>query len=238
LKKKIGDVFSNLDSYLRDCENKYPDLTRKDNISEEIDKLFEDKVGDEYTREKLKELYDIGKKRYEQKIPPGFIDQQKTNENQYGDYILWVQIIEYAKMKNKPVIFVIDDEKNDWWLIHDYHKPTQEIILPHPELIKEFVSETNNRFYMYNSENFMKSYRKFLKERVSNDAIKEIRNLRNQQIHLNIFDQYASLLNDPKYLEVMKQLENFQIDSKYFEAMRKRIASQHDQEDIEENNQD
>jgi hypothetical protein len=264
LKKKIGDAFTNLNSYLKDCEKKYPDLTRKDNIGEEIDKLFEDKIGDEYTREKLKELNEAGKKRYEQKIPPGFSDQQKGNDKQYGDYISWVQIIEYAKMKNKPVIFVTDDEKNDWWLIHDYQKSTQEIILPHPELIKEFVSETNNRFYMYNSENFMKSYRKFLKEKVSNNTIKEVRNLRNRKIHQNLFDlysslAYASLLKDPKFLEAIKQqenlqkqfntpefleaikrLENFQklFGSKFFEVTREKIVNSHNQEDIEENNQD
>lgn len=209
LKKKIEDAFSDLDLYLKNCANKYPDLTRKDIIGEEIDKLFDGKVGDEYHREKLKELYDIGKKRYEQKIPPGYSDQQKGNEKQYGDFISWAQILEFAKLKNKPVIFVNDDEKNDWWLIHDYQKPTQEIILPHPELIKEFVSETKNSFFMYNSENFMKSYQKFLKEKVSNDAIKEVRNLRNQNRQQTIFGAYMPTI-DQKNLKMFKEFENLQ----------------------------
>jgi len=207
--KKIDELFSKITSYLNECETKYPDLTNKDNIGEEIDRLFENKIGDEYSREKLKELYDTGKKRYEQKIPPGFSDQQKGNEKQYGDFISWIQILEYAKVKNQPVVFITDDEKNDWWLIHDYQRPTQEIILPHPRLIKEFVLETNNRFYMYNSENFIKAYSKFLKEKVSNHTIKEVRNLRDQQVHQSLWAQVIPTL-DQEYLKNLNQYDELQ----------------------------
>ncbi|MFA4825281.1 MAG: PIN domain-containing protein [Methanoregula sp.] len=226
LKRKIEEAFSDLDSYLKNCENKYPDLTKRDIIGEEIDKLFEENVGEEYSPNKLKELYELGKKRYEQKIPPGFSDQQKGTEKQYADFVSWAQILEFAELKNKSVIFVNDDEKNDWWLIHDYQKPTQEIILPHPDLIKEFASATKNRIYMYNSENFMKAYQKFLKEKVSNDAIKEVRNLRNQNRQQTIFGAYVPVFNqkdmdtllededfrklftNPEYIEIFKEMKD------------------------------
>jgi hypothetical protein len=213
LKKKIEKSFLNIDSYLKNCARKYPDLRTKDNIGEEIDNLFDNKVGDEYTHEKLKELYEIAKKRYEHQIPPGFSDKQKGDNKQYGDYISWVQIIEYAKIKNKSVIFVNDDEKNDWWLIHEYTNPNQEIIAPHPELIKEFSKETNNRFYMYNSENFMKSYSKFLKEKVSNNTIREVRNLRSHQFYPDnseVIKKYSIVLDKIKRNLAADNLNRYQ----------------------------
>ena len=196
LNEKIKKYFRYLNSYLRKCEENYPDLVKKDSIGEKIDSLFNGKVGDECAIEELKQLYKEGAERYSQKIPPGFANQQtKDNIKQYGDFIIWHQIIQYAKIKNKPVIFVIDDVKNDWWLIHNYQKSNKEILSPRPELIKEFFLKTNNSFFMYNSENFMESYRKYLKEDVSNETIKEVRDLRTKQSgseKLFIFDSKIS----------------------------------------------
>jgi hypothetical protein len=231
--KRISSAFSKIDSYLQECESKYPDLTKNDSIGEEIDKLFENKVGDEYTQEKLKELYDVGKIRYSQKIPPGYLDQQKGNTNQYGDYVLWTQILEYAKNQNKSVVFVTDDEKKDWWLTHESQMKLPEVILPHPQLVREFAQETNNRFFMYNSENFIKSYRKFLKEKVSNDTIKEIQNLRNQQSYHSQFEKFTSILNKSNKFPIQGINEEYQKifgncfnNSQLFEEYQKKLNNE------------
>jgi hypothetical protein len=204
LKKKIESSFSDIDLFLKECERKYPDLTKKDNIGEEIDTLFADKVGDAYTPDRMRELITIAKKRFEEKVPPGFADQEKNSEKRYWDFISWTQIIEYAKNIDKSVIFVNDDEKNDWWIIYEYKTPKQEIIAPHPELIKEFYEDSKKQFYMYNSDNFLKSFNKHLKGRVSNDTIKEVRSLRAQQ-QLNK-DLYLWIKQNPELLSDLNKM--------------------------------
>ena len=60
-----------------------------------------------YTNDELEELKIEGRRRFENKIPPGFKDKNKTNGNEYGDYILWKELM---SLKSN-VIFVSNDEK-------------------------------------------------------------------------------------------------------------------------------
>ncbi len=75
-------------------------------------------------------MYADGKIRYENKIPPGFKDAEKASkgedsyyyfdglrfERQYGDLILWKQLLLKASDENVDnIIFITDDSKEDWW---------------------------------------------------------------------------------------------------------------------------
>ena len=62
----------------------------------------------------------------------------------YGDFIIWKQLIEHAIDTKKNVIFVTDDEKEDWW--EEFNGKT---IGPRPELSKEFREKTSKLFLMY-----------------------------------------------------------------------------------------
>jgi hypothetical protein len=100
----------------------------EDLIRNEIDELFEGKIGSPPgSQEEINALYDDGEKRYENSIPPGFKDASKESEGQedfvydgilykrkFGDLIIWDQLIKYAATKNlKNIIFVTDDNKSD-----------------------------------------------------------------------------------------------------------------------------
>jgi len=41
-----------------------------------------------------------------------------TRGNKFGDLIIWKEMIEKAKAEKRPIIFVTDDGKSDWWHIH------------------------------------------------------------------------------------------------------------------------
>lgn len=87
-----------------------------------------DKVGGPYPLDKKKEAFEQGRKRYEKHIPPGYKDEEKNNkkgqgkeqgnsneERRFGDLIVWVQILDKAEETGKPIVFVTDDRKEDWW---------------------------------------------------------------------------------------------------------------------------
>ena len=65
-------------------------------------------------RKRLVDLQKEFNERCEKLIPPGYKDVKKEN-NAIGDYLLWKEILEYAKSERKNIILVTEDKKEDWW---------------------------------------------------------------------------------------------------------------------------
>lgn len=74
--------------------------------------------------------------RIENEIPPGNNDSAKDN-NAIGDFIIWKTILKIGKNMKTNVVFVSNDEKNDWML-----KGNKKSISTRYELIDEFFRET------------------------------------------------------------------------------------------------
>lgn len=132
----------------------------------------------------MDKIYEEGADRYKRRIPPGFEDEKdkkdKTKEydgivylDEFGDLVVWKQIIDKAKNDQKPIIFVTDDVKEDWWQIEK-----GRTIGPRVELLNEFRREVDVPFYMYKSEQFISQIQLHLSEEVNEVAIKEIEDLR------------------------------------------------------------
>ena len=115
-----------------------------DQLLEKILELFDGKVGKGFSKEELEEIKSEGKRRYEQQIPPGYLDAKKQkgteDNNTYGDFIIWKEIIQYAKENKIDVLFITDDQKADWWNI-----VKGRTMGPRIELRKEFRKETELR---------------------------------------------------------------------------------------------
>lgn len=169
----IGETFSKIEKELNKCKDEHPNLLQDDSVRDAITVLLEGKVGRPYSSEKLNEIYKEGKRRYENKIPPGYLDETKGDMRKYGDLVLWFQTIEMAQKRKIPVILVTDDRKKDWWL-HFKGKT----IGPRPELVEEILSKTGMRFYMYQPAAFMQYAKEQLKQEVREQSIDEIRDVR------------------------------------------------------------
>ncbi|ALM27831.1 MULTISPECIES: PIN-like domain-containing protein [Bacillus] len=153
-------------------------LTDKDSIKLEITKLYNGKVGDPYTKDEMEALEKEADDRLKKEIPPGYKDYNKKKghkfhngvmiQNKYGDLILWKQLLRYAKDKNTSVIFLTDEQKEDWW-----YDLKSRIIGPKVELLNEFTNETNKEFHMFNSLGFVKRHR----DVINDDTVSEVREL-------------------------------------------------------------
>lgn len=149
-----------------------------DDIKDELEALFEGRVGAPYSRDEMEELLTKGKARYDEKIPPGFADAKKGGESElfadrckpYGDYVVWLQMINKAKASGVPIIFVTGDVKEDWWLSFQ-----GKTIGPLPALVQEFQAEANTKFYMYTPHKFLERANEHLKQAVSQVAVEEIK---------------------------------------------------------------
>jgi len=170
----IKNIFMEFEEDLDECKREQLDLLDKDHIRDAITVLLEGKVGFCYSSERMDEIYEEGKTRYEREIPPGYIDVDKEGTRQYGDLVLWLQIIDKAKEAKKHIILVTDDRKDDWWW-----RPTRgKTIAPRPELIEEMLSQAGVSFYMYQADQFMEHAREYLERQVKQGAIDEVREVR------------------------------------------------------------
>ena len=183
---KVADILEKIDANFKEIvieldllEQNHPDLIDNDELRDRITELFDGKVGPSCSPEELENIYKTGKKRYARDIPPGFEDIKKDKNkdedgvSRYGDLVLWFQLINHAKSIKKPIIFITDDSKEDWWL-----KFNGKTIGPRPELINEISTTASVNFYMYKADRFIKYAQEYLGEQVNNKAIKEIQEIK------------------------------------------------------------
>ena len=101
----------------------------------------------------MKKRIDEGKKRYERKIPPGYKDNDKSkrgDNSEYGDYFAWEEILAFSKEKKTDIIYVTNDQKEDWWNIIK-----GKTLGPRVELKKEFFEKTSKNFLLYTMNSFI-----------------------------------------------------------------------------------
>lgn len=138
--------------------------------------LFEGRVGAPYSEADLAQAYDAARKRYADKIPPGFKDSDKPEPARFGDYVGWRQILDFGVKNNASVILVTDDAKEDWWRIE-----RNRAFGPRPELIAEFQNSCHCLFYMYPSDRFLEFSEKYIGRAVDRKAISELKQRRESE---------------------------------------------------------
>lgn len=175
--KKIKIAFktfiSRIDKLIQASLTTCPNFLNEDGILKVLTELFDGKIGPEYQDKKLVEIYKKGNERYSNKIPPGYKDAKKHegDRHRFGDLIIWLQIIEFAKTKSKDIIFVTDDRKEDWW---EEYKDNR--LGPRRELIREFRSGTNNQLiWFYTPDRFLQYAKSKVGVSIKPKTIEEVR---------------------------------------------------------------
>lgn len=109
--------------------------------------------------------------------------------------MLWKQIIEYAKRTKKPIIFITDERKiNWWWKLKDGRN-----MGPRQELVEEIQNEANVSFHMYSSERFLTYGLSYLEEQVNKKTLEEIQEMTKSEIQKTKSE--ISLLSQSKNLD-------------------------------------
>ncbi|BDS12312.1 PIN-like domain-containing protein [Aureispira anguillae] len=127
-------------------------------------------VGREFSFQEILNITREGKHRFEFEIPPGYGDlKAKKGTQVFGDLIIWKQILELSKNRNKPVIFIINDitKGNDWC----YQKEKNDILKPREELIKEIRDHSGSDFWMYSLSQFLKIANNRLKSSIHEEEL-------------------------------------------------------------------
>ena len=146
--KSIEEIDRTINSYKVDIDENF---ISEDKILEKILELFNEKVNNPFNDLELNEIYEDGKKRYESQVPPGYKDRKKDGVEQFGDFIIWKEMLNISKNKEKNILFVSDDRKEDWC---DRFKGID--LGPRKELIREFYELTSKLFYSVTTKDFIK----------------------------------------------------------------------------------
>lgn len=133
--------------YLSELKNGITDWNWSDPVSTMYSTTFNEKsIIDTASNEK--DLLGEYHERIQNDIPPGNKDKLKDT-NAIGDFLIWKSILKLGIEKQRDVIFVSNDEKNDWLL-----KGNKKSIHTKFELVNEFYSETKGKNFA--SINFIK----------------------------------------------------------------------------------
>lgn len=164
ISESVQDVFNSaicaVKNELEDSLQRQLKLLSEDPVREKLADLFLDRVGAPFSDGELEDIFIEGEKRYAEKVPPGYKDGKKNPSassvseklSNFGDLVLWKEIIKFAASGNKAVIFVTDDRKEDWWA--EAHGRS---LGPRPELIHEFIKCGGDKLTFATPERFLEN---------------------------------------------------------------------------------
>ncbi|WP_313370952.1 PIN-like domain-containing protein [Sedimentibacter sp.] len=72
------------------------------------------KTSNVFNDEEIAQIKEEGIQRYENKIPPGYCDHKK-DDNEFGDLIVWKELLQKSKLTKRPILFITRDKKEDWF---------------------------------------------------------------------------------------------------------------------------
>lgn len=188
LKNELENSSKNLIEIVDKLDNDKIQINSNDVIRNQLDTLFcKANVGDNIFSEQseLNKLYSEGLIRYENKIPPGYMDYDSKQDRKFffnnlefkeafGDLIIFKQLIEYSKdEKIANIIFVSEDAKEDWRIRVDHEG--KKILGARSELKEEIYSESNvNNFYIFDINSFLKYSKNYLNINIDEKSFDDI----------------------------------------------------------------
>ncbi|MET8251861.1 PIN-like domain-containing protein [Micromonospora sp. NPDC005197] len=144
-----------------------------DAVVEVVNELFSKRVGPPLGDVAHKAALEEAARRKRERIPPGYMDEKGGDPHrQAGDYILWRQLLDEAKVHSRPVLFICNEEKEDW-----VYKHKGEIQGPRPELVLEMTQESGVFLYMLNVPGLLVNARTHLGTSVSDSTLIEAESL-------------------------------------------------------------
>ncbi|TLV00317.1 PIN domain-containing protein [Dyadobacter luticola] len=177
LLKDLGELIKKINAEIESAKDSLAARISHDQILDQIAEIVGDSMGTPPTDIELKNYLELGEKRLSANVPPGFKDWvDKKNDRPkdpfagFGDFIIWQELIKKAKEDQTPIIFISDDQKEDWILIQSGLKQG-----PLPALHKEFYEKTGQYFHMYTAQQFVKLFQSTSGEKVSETVYQELK---------------------------------------------------------------
>tara|TARA_R110002051_G_scaffold22448_2_gene58090 strand:+ start:378 stop:1592 length:1215 start_codon:yes stop_codon:yes gene_type:complete len=149
-------------------KSEFPEYEASDDVVSRLEKALTGEVGTE--PDDVESLLKEAQRRRDEKVPPGYMDEQKDGLGFAGDYLMWSQILGYSKEKEKPVILVTSETKEDWW-----EKKSGRTLNPRLELLQEAFEKTGQKFLIYHTDQFLRLHQEKSGTESDESILEEIR---------------------------------------------------------------
>lgn len=161
--KKVSKVIEKVIEEIKNWETNDPVslMYREVKLSK---RLLPDPLNLESEKE-IKEFLEENDVRVENKIPPGFKDAKKT-ENDIGDFLIWKSILKLGEQnKGQNLTFVSGEIKTDW-----VYRSANQTLHVREELIEEYRNASDGgSLHLIDFSTFLKEFK------VSDDVVDEVR---------------------------------------------------------------
>lgn len=152
-------------------------LASHDPIMNRLAEILEGKVGSGIPMEEMEAALKEAERRGVEKIPPGYKDWEQKGSDGAGDYLIWREMIAYAKSVKRQVLFVTSDVKDDW-----FRRQSGFVIGPRPELVKEMREEADSRYHHLTLAEFLGTASRALGVFVSTNTISRAKELERDRV--------------------------------------------------------
>jgi hypothetical protein len=202
----LADIISSVDTnemfydLISNFNNKMNESTRENRefLQSGLVQVFQKAVCNKSTQilttEELSQIKFDGAARYKDRIPPGYCDWDK-DKNQFGDLIVWKEILKKSHVDQKPLLFITRDKKEDWFKLDD-----NEIVGVRDELIDESKENTAEVFVIYFNDFVRMSFQmvsKNVEELIDRlDSDDELFHHIEYYIHENMYGEIQDRLSD------------------------------------------
>lgn len=153
-------------------ERAHPDLLSHDPYLETLVDLIGDSIGNEPSSEQDAREATEAQDRIDRKQPPGYEDAKKPVPERYGDVFIWFEILRLAESQHRPIMFVTDENSEDWWQVVEGKK-----LGPRPELRAEMRRQASVDFGICSPARLLEVIGEQLPESVDPTSVEDARKI-------------------------------------------------------------
>lgn len=164
LSEAFGEVIDGVGQLADDDASQFASDTGKDPVLAGLEPILLGRVGRGLDETDYKKALEEAKQRAEAKRPPGYKDAGRP-----GDYLIWVETLREAERRQRDVLIVTGDVKEDWW--RQEHGKQRG---PRPELAEEMRTIAGTRLFMLRPESLLRHAREILQVEVREESVQDI----------------------------------------------------------------
>lgn len=210
---------------LKDRQTRIHSLKSKDTVRDDISAIFDGRIGEPFSKERITQIADEGASRFRRMQPPGYLDAEYDEAGDvkwsgFGDLIIWFQMMEKADVQGTALLLVTGDLKEDWWWKSD----DKTRVGPRPELIAEMREKAGVAFYMYRPGEFLSEAKERLEIEIGDQSVDEVAHYEMSAgipaAAMQIDHSWPTMTVDMRHLDAVQQQFRVLQDSGMLENMQ------------------
>ncbi|WP_328538990.1 PIN-like domain-containing protein [Streptomyces sp. NBC_00344] len=201
----IDQIISKIHILQKGRDSRLEDSLRDDAILKKWEDLLDSRIGERPSPESHHAMIETVTKRYTEGTPPGLQDEDKP-DNSHGDGILWLQLLDKARVTESPILLITDDVKDDW-----YRRHGGKTIGPRIELVREMQDSAGVAYYQQPLSFFVQRAGKVLHKPVSEKTVRQVVGASASVISGSAFENavYSELLTQFPASDITQYVQDF-----------------------------